>query len=68
VKVRIWNLQKRQYEQAEVISVSELSIMVSVGDREFPVQPRDLDPDDRNRLTRSKSAAEGRDSSDPAAG
>ena len=52
MKVRIWNLQKRQYEQAEVLSVSEQSIMVKVGGREFPVQPRDVDPDDRNRLTR----------------
>jgi hypothetical protein len=51
MNVRIWNLQKREYEQAEVVSISEQSIMVRVGDREFPVQPRDVDPDDRNRLT-----------------
>ena len=52
MKIRIWNLQKRQYEQAEVVSVSSQSVMVRVGERKFPIQPRDIDPDDRNRLTR----------------
>lgn len=52
MEVRIWNLQKRQYEQAEVVSVSDQSIFVSVDGRMFPVHPRDVDPDDRNRLTR----------------
>jgi hypothetical protein len=50
MKVRIWNWQKREYEQAEVISASSQCIMVRVDGREFPIQTRDVDPDDRKKL------------------
>lgn len=49
--ITIWNLQKRGYEKAEVVSVSAQNIIVRVGDREFPIQLNDVAPEDRSGLT-----------------
>jgi hypothetical protein len=50
MKIRIWNLQRREYEMAEVISVSYQNIMVRVDDRTFPIQLNDVDPDYRKQV------------------